>query len=144
MSLSYNQDTAVYRQDPAFYDQIATSENTIQDISGSNIDKVTNKFSYVFTATGTYTLPYDIILTEIILTGACDTDSGNSGSFSADAVINGSTIHRIIAGFPLNATISQTQKITIPNWKIERGSVLSSTIVTTRSSATITFIGYLT
>lgn len=119
MSIIFNEDTAQFRNDLQYYDQIAVAQQGL-GLSANETARTTNSFFYAITAPpDSFTLTQDIILTCISLSGSL----GAVGGVSINAEING----ELVASLSIN--IGQGQKvIPLPNWFLPTGTILSFSI----------------
>jgi len=115
MSLVYDRDTAIYRNDLQYYDDIETKQQDL-GLTANSTERATNRFSFSDLAS-TYTVTQNIILT-IISISATSAAAGAIGSLSAK--INGLSVAQV------NSRLGSVSKvINVPSWILKEGDELS-------------------
>lgn len=145
MGISFNPDTFVPRRDKQFYDHKDTQENTANDIYGSSIQPINRKFSYLFTASGTYTLTQDVILTQVVLNVEGSETVAPNRDVTVTAEINGSSFANCSFHIEPPATSVNGIVIPIPNWRILKNETIGSTFTINAGTygARVIFIGLI-
>jgi len=143
MGLTVDKDSLVFRQDRQYYDQLETAQNTQLDVYGSSVQPINARFSYIFTASGTYTLPRDIVLTHLILNVEGSETAPPDRDLEITAEINSDVIATCSFHIEPPSTSVNNISIPIPNWNLKQGETIGSTFVINVGSygARVIFIG---
>jgi len=142
MGLEYNEENYVPRGDPQYYDQISTTLENETGIFGRSGAFQSEKWAYVFSATGSYILPVDIILFSVILNCNAVQSGGPTTTVTVAAAINGVSIGTCTVQVYDEAS-SNNVTITIPNWRLNAGTTISASNGGSANEGRIIFIGYL-
>ncbi len=141
MGLIYNTETAVDRDIKTQLNSQTEFLNN-ENIVGRETAQQTELWSHNLTATGSYTITEDIILTGISISG---TSSAGVPSQNIYAWIRVSTniIGRLYISNSPAGSPGQTGQtfIPLPNWYLPKGTIIG--MVEGDGSGTVTFIGYL-
>lgn len=119
-------------------------EGLYNQYNGQQVQEVVNNktrpFAVSFTSTGSYTLPFPVVITGIYLTARAADYSG-----AASAYVQCTVAGNVFIGpnlYVANDTAHSEVYIPISNWEIGAGEIVRADITVADGSAGATIIGY--